>query len=126
MVESVLDKTFYEIWHIGEVDDLSIDKIIDYMNKAISEGARSIRLRFYLNSYGDLSYIQYIRRILLNNTLATIVVEDRVIEELGKDVEKLNNNVIVIMNKVEKEFPGEDKVRIVKVGCGGFCRQEVD
>ncbi|MCF8885542.1 MAG: hypothetical protein QW655_03015 [Nitrososphaerota archaeon] len=115
MVESVLDKTFYEIWHIGEVDDLSIDKIIDYMNKAISEGARSIRLRFYLNSYGDLSYIQYIRRILLNNTLATIVVEDRVIEELGKDVEKLNNNVIVIMNKVEKEFPGEDKVRIVKV-----------
>lgn len=115
MVESVLDKTFYELWHIGEVDDSSIDKIIDYVNRAISEEVRSIKLRFYLKNHGDLSYIHYIRRILISNTLATIVVEDRVVEELRKDLEKLNSKVVVILNKIELEFPRTDKIEIVEV-----------
>lgn len=112
---TMLSQKFYNVWYVGEINEDGVDKIIecllDYSSKAIGR----VKLRFYLNNIQDLSYIAYVRRILLQNTSLSIVIEERLVEDLERDIKSAEDEVVVIKNRGDLEIPLSEKIKIVEV-----------
>ena len=99
----MLKEHFSEVWFAGELDEESVKKLREKMISILKNGARRIRFRFYLKSRENSQYLDAIRKILLENTALTIVIEDECIEKLPEDVEKIGGQVVLIVNNLPPE-----------------------
>ncbi|MEM1584328.1 MAG: hypothetical protein QXF28_04885 [Nitrososphaerota archaeon] len=115
MPETMLGQRFHDIWYVGEVSEEGVDRIIECLLDYHSKAEMRIRLRFYLENVDDLSYMVHVRRILLQNTSLSILVEARPIEDLKRDVEAAEEEITLIKNKVDLQIPLNTKVKIMEV-----------
>jgi len=100
----MLKEHFSEVWFAGELDEESVKKLREKMISILKKGERRIRFRFYLKSRENSQYLDAIRKILLENTALTIVIEDEGIEKLPEDVGKISGQVVLIVNNLPPEF----------------------
>ncbi len=116
MPETMLEQRFSNIWCVGEINEEVVDKIIMYMSDFSSRATNRVRLRFYNDRAGDISYIDNLRKILLHNTNLSIVVEEKPIDELQGDVASLEDEAVLICSRhYSVNVPATDKLRIVEV-----------
>lgn len=110
----MLGQRFHDIWYVGEVSEEGVDRIIECLLEYHSKAGMRIRLRFYLENVDDLSYMTHVRRILLQNTSLSILVEARRTEDLERDIESAEE-VTLIKNKVDLQIPLNTKIKIMEV-----------
>lgn len=101
----MLSQRFTEVWVIGEVDETDSELLKQALTTALVKGSRRVRFRFYLSAPGNLSYMEAMRHVLLENVAASIVVEEKPIEELKRDLETIRDEIIVV--------PGRDGLRLL-------------
>ncbi len=117
MLKTMLGERFHNIWYVGEVSEEGVDKIIQYLTDFSSKAVGRVRLRFYIDKPGDISYLANIKRILLHNTSLSIVVEERLVDELQKDLASIDDEVILIRSKQSPlEIQDVERVKVIEVG----------
>ncbi len=112
---TILDQRFYNVWYVGEINEDGVDRIIECLVNYSSKAIGRVRLRFYLKNIQDLSYIAYVRRILLQNTSLSIVIEEKLVEDLERDIKSAEDEIVVIKNRGGLEIPLSEKIKIVEV-----------
>lgn len=115
MPETMLGQRFYDIWYIGKVNDEGLDKIIECLFDHHSRAEMRIRLRFYLENVEDLSYMAYVRRILLQSVGLSIIIEAKPVGDLERDIKLAKEEVTLIKNDVNLEIPFTGKIKIMEV-----------
>jgi hypothetical protein len=117
MPMTILGQRFYDVWYVGELSEEGVDRIIECLLDYSCRAAGRVRLRFYLQNIGDLTYMAYVRRILLQNTSLSIVIEEKSIQDLEKDIElaKDGDGIVLIKNMVGLEVPVNEKIKIIEV-----------
>lgn len=115
MPETMLGQRFHGIWHVGEINEKSVDRIIECLLDYSSKAAMRVRLRFYLENVEDLSHMAYVRKILLQNTSFSIVIESRPLRDLEKDIKSAEEEVTIIKNSVDLDTPLGEKIKIIEV-----------
>jgi hypothetical protein len=117
MPETMLEKRFRDVWCVGEINEDVVDKIITQLSDFSSRATSRVRLRFYNDRAGDISYIEHLRKILLHNTNLSIVVEEKPIDELPGDVKSLEDEAVLICSRryYSVNVPSTDRLRIVEV-----------
>jgi len=93
----VLSQEFAEVWIAGKVGETEIEALRKALLECARRGRRRLRFRFYLNPREGLSYIEALRRVLLENVSMSIVVEERPIDELPLHAEKLKGEVLMVV-----------------------------
>lgn len=117
----MLAKRFYEVWVLGAPGEREVEEIKKCLFEAVRVGEARLRLRIYTNKVEDISYLGELRRLLLENTSLSIVVESRNIGELPRDLEAHEGEVIFIANEPTPLFDLDsfrEKLRVIKVGGG--------
>lgn len=95
----MLSKRFYEIWLLGTLDDKVMEKIKECLSDAIRCREERARIRIYTEDQNDVSYLDYLRKVLIDNTLLSIVLEFRDIKKIFEDLESKDGEVTLIINK---------------------------
>jgi len=108
----MLKEHFAEVWFAGELDEESVKKLREKMTSVLKKGGRRIRFRFYLKNRKDTRYFDALRKLLLENTTLTIVIEDENIDKLPEDARKTGGQVVLIANNLSSEI-----LNIVKGMC---------
>ncbi|MEN2975505.1 MAG: hypothetical protein ABDH32_08055 [Candidatus Caldarchaeales archaeon] len=114
-MESVLKQRFHNIWYVGELDEKGVDRIIQQLKNLPGKVTPRVRIRFYLGDGKDLTYLANCRRILLENFSISIVIEDRHVDELKKDIESAREDVILIANGIHIEDIKNERIKLVEV-----------
>ncbi|MDW7985779.1 MAG: hypothetical protein RMI88_00990 [Nitrososphaerota archaeon] len=112
---TMLKQRFHEIWYVGKLDEDGVNTIVDQMSNVFIKVKDRVRLRFYLDNQNDLSYIASCRRILTENIALSIVIEDKPLDDLKKDIETVKDEVVLICNKFDLGEINNEKVRLVEV-----------
>ena len=117
----MLAQKFLKIWLVGEADDRMVEKLKEKLREAFSREERRIALRFYLEDASSMAHLEAMRPVLLENTLLSVVVEEKPVSELEKDLASLGeeDEVLLILNgrlKNLPELPRGRKLRVEKVG----------
>ena len=95
----MLSQRFTEVWVIGGVDEADSELLKQALITALTKGSRRIKFKFYLPNPGDLGYMEAMRPVLLENVVASIVVEEKPLEELERDLETVGEEVIVVSGR---------------------------
>lgn len=95
----MLSQRFTEVWVVGGVDEADSELLKQALITALAKGSRRIRFRFYLSSLGDLGYMETIRPVLLENVVASIVIEEKSLEEFKRDLETVGEEIIVVSGR---------------------------
>lgn len=117
MPTTILGQRFYDVWYVGEISEDGVDRIIECLLDYSCKATGRVRLRFYLQNMEDLTYMAYVRRILLQNTSLSIVMEEKSVEDLERDIRavKDEDRIVLIKNMVSLEIPINEKIKIVEV-----------
>lgn len=92
----MLSESFHEIWIVGELGDEDVEKIKEAIAKRVLKGERRIKIKFYLREIGSLPYLEGLRKVLLENVHASIVVEEKAIDELMRELERSEKKVAIL------------------------------
>jgi len=113
----ILSQRFYDVWYVGEISEDGVDRIIECLLDYSCKVAGRVRLRFYLQNMKDLTYMAYVRRILLQNTSLSIVIEEKSIKDLERDIgsAKDEDRIVLIKNMVSLEVPINQKIKVIEV-----------
>ena len=120
----MLTQKFLKVWLVGEADDRIVGKLKEKLREALSRGERRIAFRFYLEDASGTAHLEAMRPVLLENTVLSVVVEEKPISELEKDLASLSeeDEVLLILSGRPKnlpELPRGGRLRVEEVGCVG-------
>lgn len=94
----MLTKRFYDVWFLGRLDDVGVEKLKKYLFEAVKNGEERLRIRIYVRDGEEVSYLDELKKVLLENVLLSIVVESREIEKFAEDLESHRGEVALIIN----------------------------
>lgn len=103
----MLTQKFFKVWLAGKADDQLIRKLKEKLREALSRGERRIVFRFYLEDASNTAYLEAMRPVLLDNTILSVVVEEKPASELEKDLASLSkeDEVLLILRGQLKNLP---------------------
>lgn len=116
----MLDQRFSEIWVVGEIDEDLVKALKEAVRDGKLRGVKRLKFVFYLSDPENFNYLSLLRPALLENTLMSIVVEEKPIKNLPDDVKLIDDEIKVIRGKI---IPAEimkvietskDKLRIMR------------
>lgn len=117
----MLTQRFFKVWVVGEADDQMVEKLKEKLHEALARGERRIVFRFYLRDMSSTAHLEAMRPVLLENTLLSVVVEERDFSELEKDLASLSKEegVLLLLSgrlKNLPELPRDGRLRVEEVG----------
>lgn len=114
----MLIRRFYEVWVFGRLDKRGAEEIRKCLFEAIRRREERLRIRIYGQDLEDVSHLGELRKILLENTSLSIVVELRDSEKIAEDLGSHEGEVTLIISEPPPStdltrFQG--KLRIIEV-----------
>lgn len=115
----MLTGRFYEVYFLGRLDEVGVEKLKECVFEATKRGEERVRIRFYVRDGADISYLDELKKVLLENVLLSIVVESRELEKLTEDLESDEGEITLIINE-DSSLPDltrfQKKLRIIRKG----------
>ena len=93
----MLTQRFFKVWLVGAIDEHVVKKLKEKLFEALSKGKRGIIFRFYISDADDRSYLEVMRPVLLENTVLSVLIEERQITDLQKDLADLSSGEEVVL-----------------------------
>jgi len=117
----MLEEHFEEIWFAGELDEDGLRRLREGVVEVFMRGGRRVKLRFYLEDPSGLQYFEVLRKLLLDNTVMTIVVEDRGLDKLLEDASRAGAEPTLVVKGLPSDLLASLRdmgLRVVEVGSG--------
>lgn len=114
----MLNRRFYEVWFLGVLDEGGAEEIRKCLFEAAKRREERLRIRIYTKGPEDTSHLGALRKILIEDTSLSIVVESREAEKIDEDLESHEGEVTLIINRpppLKDLTRFQEKLRIIEV-----------
>ncbi|MCX8188020.1 MAG: hypothetical protein N3F65_05385 [Nitrososphaeria archaeon] len=114
----MLARRFYEVWVLGGLSKGEAEEIKRCLSEAVMRRAERLRIRIYNKNSEDLSYLDELKGILLENVSLSIVVESRDVGKLVEDLESHEGEITFIIGpsfQLPDKARFQGKLRIIEV-----------
>lgn len=117
----MLARRFYEVWVLGGLDRGEVEEVKKCLSEAVMRRVERLRIRVYNRDSEDLSYLDGLKAILLENASLSIVVESRDVGRLVDDLESHEGEITLIVSpsfRIPDQVRSRENLRVLEVRGG--------